>query len=140
MAVSKEVWKCNHPPWWLSLYEGKLLGIICCYSLRETLPTAKVQTERAGLKAIFHAQIQLFVYLLTYTCFLQSKAFRKKIYEKKKPFSEKGWNTKLLQCIATVFCLFVYFFSFVKMTYIDCSVSQQSINFPHFSLTKWIIN
>ena len=89
MAVSKEVWKCNHPPWRLSLYERKLPGIMCCWSLREILPTTKVQTERAGLRAMFHAQMQLLLYLLSYTGYLQSKVFRKNLW-KEKTFLKKG--------------------------------------------------
>ena len=137
MAVSKEVWKCNHPPWRLSLYERKLPGIICCWSLREILPTAKVQTESAGLRAIFHAQIQLLLYLLTYTCYLQSKVFSK-ISMKRKNLSQK--RAEIQNYCRALEQFFVFLFSFVKMTSIDWSVSHQSINFHHFSLTNRITN
>ena len=108
MAVSKEVWKCNHPPWRLLLYERKLQGIICCWSLWEILLTAKIQTERA-----FHAQIQLLLCFLTYTCYLQSKAFRTKSM-KRKIFLKKGskCKTTAVHChICLLVCLFVCFCS-----------------------------
>ena len=137
MAVSKEVWKCNHPPWRLSLYERKLPGIICCWSLREILPTAKVQTESAGLRAIFHAQIQLLLYLLTYTCYLQSKVFRKKSMKRKNLSQKRAEIQNYCSALPQFFvCLFVCLFSFVKMTSIDWSVSHQS----NFSLTSWTTN
>ena len=111
----------------------KLPGVICCYSLREILSTVKVQTERAGLRAILHAQLQLLLYLLTYTCYLQSKFVKNRW--KEKTFLKKRAEIQNY-CSATVFCLFVCLFSFVEMTSIDWSVSHQS----NFSLTNWTTN
>ena len=88
----------------------KLPGVICCYSLREILSTVKVQTERAGLRAILHAQLQLLLYLLTYTCYLQSKFVKNRW--KEKTFLKKGpkYKTTAVHCHSFLFvCLFVFF-------------------------------
>ena len=69
-----------------------------------------MQTERAGLIAIFHAQIQLLLYLLTYTYYLQSKVFRKKYMKRKNLSRKRAEMQNYCSALPQFFvCLFVCF-------------------------------
>ena len=83
---------------------------MCCWSLREILPTAKVQTESARLRAIFHAQIQLLLYLSIYTCYFQSKVFRKKSMKRTNLSQKRAEIQSYCSALPQFFvCLFISF-------------------------------